>query len=131
MTEEEKQYLISEYMSKKKTVREIAADMNLSYTVVSGFIKRAKKKGTLPKERRNIPMKNRREYGYVLKKKKVDAETTLKPGEYVRCTLKVAKTCKYGLQTDHCGLCDYQAKKGTSRILVSPDPKHCTVYAKK
>ena len=131
MTEEEKAYVREEYLKNEKTISQIAVDVNQSFNTVNTYIRRAKDRGLIPRTEKRRYTKNRKVHHFDIKPKKVKEATTLKPGESVNCTLKVARSCIYGLANDHCGLCDYQAKAGTSRILVSPDPTHCTVYVKK
>lgn len=133
MTEAQKEIINEEYIKGIKSYMTIAAEIGTTHATVRGYIRRAQAKGIIPPKRPKHPpkTKKKKKYGYDIEPKQYEAGKGLEPGESVNCTLKVAQTCIYGLSSEHCGLCDYQARTGHSRIFVAPDPHHCTVYVRR
>ena len=124
-----KKYIIDEYVKGEKSVREIASSVNQTFYAANAYIKRAKKAGIIPNVRKKA-VTHKSEPSYQIKEKpKVKREP--KPGTDVKCTPAKAKTCFYGCKRQSQGLCDYMTITGSARILVSPDPNHCSVYVEK
>lgn len=141
MTEEQKKYIRDEYAKGTKSIQAIANDLGLKLTTLQGYVRRARKRGEFPAEPkarvtpsvyRPRDVKQGKAVG-IIYRKTVWHEPTLAEGQCVKCTKSVAKTCLYGVcsPVENGFLCDYAERTHRCRILVSPDPKKCTVYVDK
>lgn len=130
MTKEQKEYIFAEYVKGVKTYREIASDVGLASGTIRSFVSQKVASGELERVDRIAFIKQRAEERRAKAKKeeKKRKVTHLSDGTVdVDCD-KYHNTCIYGCSM--VGKCNFQACVGRSRILTSPDHKHCHEYVK-
>lgn len=121
---------------------QIAATLGLNDETVKRILRRWRASGEVPavkpkwKKRESKPRKkkviNVPNYDPTIGPRRI-AESTLKPGETIRCTVAVSKTCVYGIDGPReRGLCRFSSVTGKCRSVGDGACSHnkCTRYSK-